>query len=89
MLVPRERLAEAEAIAAQAAQTFTPGDPFEKTSRLGPLVSDVQRERVRGYIAKGIDEGAKLLTGGADAPEGLDTRLLRAADGVLRRHART
>ncbi len=72
MLVPREKLAEAEEIAVQAAESFTPGDPFEESTRLGPLVSDVQRERVRGYIEKGEAEGAKLLTGGAAAPEGLE-----------------
>ncbi len=72
MLVPRNRLAEAEAIAVKTAETFTPGDPFQPTTRLGPLVSSVQRDRVRGYINKGVDEGAKLLTGGADAPDGLD-----------------
>jgi acyl-CoA reductase-like NAD-dependent aldehyde dehydrogenase len=72
MLVPREKLAEAEQIAAAAAETFTPGDPFADSTRLGPLVSDVQRRRVRGYIEKGEAEGAKLLTGGAEAPEGLD-----------------
>ncbi len=73
MLVPREKLAEAEEIAAQAAESFTPGDPFEESTRLGPLVSEVQRERVRGYIEKGEAEGAKLVTGGAAAPEGLDS----------------
>jgi acyl-CoA reductase-like NAD-dependent aldehyde dehydrogenase len=72
MLVPREKLAEAEQIAAQAAESFTPGDPFEDSTRLGPLVSEVQRERVRGYIEKGEAEGAKLVTGGATAPDGLD-----------------
>jgi len=72
MLVPREKLAEAEQISAQAAQSFTPGDPFEQSTRLGPLVSETQRERVRGYIRKGEEEGAKLLTGGAEPPEGLE-----------------
>jgi acyl-CoA reductase-like NAD-dependent aldehyde dehydrogenase len=72
MLVPRQRLAEAEQIAVAAAEAFTPGDPFDSSTRLGPLVSDVQRERVRGYIRKGEEEGARLLTGGPDAPEGLD-----------------
>ena len=43
-----------------------------RTRELGPLVSDVQRERVRGYIQKGVEEGAKLVTGGAEPPEGLD-----------------
>jgi acyl-CoA reductase-like NAD-dependent aldehyde dehydrogenase len=72
MLVPRARLAEAEELAAKAAESFTPGDPFDEATRLGPLVSDVQRERVRGYIEKGEAEGAKLLTGGAAPPEGLE-----------------
>jgi acyl-CoA reductase-like NAD-dependent aldehyde dehydrogenase len=73
MLVPREKLAEAEQLAAAAAEAFTPGDPFADTTTLGPLVSELQRERVRGYIEKGIAEGAKLVTGGAEAPEGLDS----------------
>ncbi len=72
MLVPRQRLAEAEELAVAAAESFTPGDPFDADSRLGPLVSGVQRERVRGYIRKGEEEGARLLTGGAEPPEGLD-----------------
>ncbi|MGC1165537.1 MAG: aldehyde dehydrogenase family protein [Solirubrobacterales bacterium] len=72
MLVPRDKLAEAEQIAAATAEAFTPGDPFAGSTRLGPLVSDVQRQRVRGYIEKGEAEGAKLVTGGAEAPEGLD-----------------
>jgi aldehyde dehydrogenase (NAD+) len=71
MLVPRERLAEVEELAAAAAEGFTPGDPLDPGTRLGPLVSATQRERVRGYIAKGEAEGAKLLTGGAEPPEGL------------------
>jgi acyl-CoA reductase-like NAD-dependent aldehyde dehydrogenase len=72
MLVPRDKLAEVEQLAVKAAQEFTPGDPFAAGTRLGPLVSEVQRERVRGYIAKGTEEGARLLTGGADAPDGLE-----------------
>ncbi|MBV8462984.1 MAG: aldehyde dehydrogenase family protein, partial [Acidimicrobiales bacterium] len=73
MIVPRDKLAEVEELAAGAAAGFTPGDPFEEGKLLGPLVSAVQRDRVRGYIAKGVDEGAKLIAGGADAPEGLET----------------
>ena len=72
MLVPRERLPEAEQIAVAAAERFTPGDPFEPSTRLGPLVSDAQRERVLGYIEQGSTEGARLLTGGSEPPEGLD-----------------
>jgi betaine-aldehyde dehydrogenase len=72
MLVPRDKLEEVEQIAVAAADGFTPGDPFEPGKLLGPLVSSVQRDRVRDYIQKGIDEGAKLLVGGPEAPEGLD-----------------
>jgi acyl-CoA reductase-like NAD-dependent aldehyde dehydrogenase len=73
LLVPRERLAEVEELAKTAAENFTVGDPREPTTQLGPLVSATQRERVRGYINKGVAEGAKLVTGGAEAPEGLET----------------
>jgi aldehyde dehydrogenase (NAD+) len=72
MLVPRARLAEAEQVAAAAAEQFKPGDPFEPDTRLGPLVSAHQRERVVAYIRKGAEEGAKLLTGGSEPPEGLE-----------------
>jgi aldehyde dehydrogenase (NAD+) len=71
MLVPRSRLREAEQIAGAVAEHFTPGDPFAQGTLLGPLVSETQRERVRGYIRKGQEEGAKLLTGGEEPPEGL------------------
>ncbi|HVA42426.1 MAG TPA: aldehyde dehydrogenase family protein [Acidimicrobiales bacterium] len=72
MIVPRSRLAEVEKIAAETAATFKPGAPDAADTRLGPLVSAVQRDRVRGYINKGLEEGAKLLTGGSEAPAGLD-----------------
>ncbi|MEK6285405.1 MAG: aldehyde dehydrogenase family protein [Acidobacteriota bacterium] len=72
MLVPRERHDEAVGIAKEAAESFTVGDPREGKAKLGPLVSEVQRDRVRGYIKKGLDEGATLVTGGPEAPEGLD-----------------
>ena len=72
MLVPRTRLAEAERLAADAAEAFTPGDPADPNTRLGPLASAAQLERVRAYIQKGLDEGARLVTGGAEPPEGLE-----------------
>jgi len=71
MLVPESRYAEAKAIAAEAAGAFTPGDPLLETSRLGPLSSQMQLDRVRGYIQKAIAEGAELVTGGAEPPEGV------------------
>ena len=72
MLVPRDRLAEVESLAREAAEAQVTGDPFEAGTRLGPLVSAVQRDRVRGYIDKGLGEGAELITGGPEAPDGLD-----------------
>jgi betaine-aldehyde dehydrogenase len=72
MLVPRSRHDEAVKIAKAAAESFTVGDPRVGKAKLGPLISDVQRERVRGYIRKGIAEGATLVTGGAEAPDGLE-----------------
>ena len=73
MLVPQDKLEEAERIAKEAAESFTPGDPFEKGTRLGPLVSETQRERVREYIRKGEQEGARHRhRRRADAPEGLE-----------------
>lgn len=53
------------------AKSFTLGDPMNETTRLGPLVSKVQQERVKGFIGQGIAEGAKLLLGGQTMPEGL------------------
>ena len=59
-----------EALAASFGKTRV-GDPFDETSQLGPLVSERQRDRVLGYIAKGVDEGATLATGGG-RPADLD-----------------
>lgn len=72
MIVPRERLAEVEEIAAATAANFAPANPITGSSMMGPLVSAVQRDRVRGFIQTGIDEGAKLIAGGVEAPDGLD-----------------
>src|SRR3954468_19396605 len=72
MLVPREKLPEAEAIAAAVAQQVKVGDPFDQDTTIGPLVSDAQRERVRGYIRKGQEEGAKLVAGGEEPPAGAE-----------------
>jgi acyl-CoA reductase-like NAD-dependent aldehyde dehydrogenase len=72
MLVPRQKHDQAAQIAKAAAEKFKPGPALDPESRLGPLVSEVQRERVRSYIKRGVEEGAKLVTGGAEAPEGLD-----------------
>jgi acyl-CoA reductase-like NAD-dependent aldehyde dehydrogenase len=72
MIVPRSKLAEVEELATASALGFAPGDPFSEGVMIGPLISAIQRDRVREYVKKGIEEGAKLLVGGPEAPEGLD-----------------
>jgi betaine-aldehyde dehydrogenase len=72
MLVPASKLEEAVQLAKQAAERFTLTDPIHGEGKLGPLVSGAQRERVRDYIERGLAEGATLVTGGSDAPEGFD-----------------
>ena len=73
MLVPHERQHEVCELAVAAAQRLTLGDPFAEGTRLGPLASAAQRDRVRGYISTGVREGARLVTGGPEGPEGLAT----------------
>ena len=70
MLVPASKYEEAAKLAAEAAKGFTVGDPLAEGTKLGPLSSQQQLERVRGYIKKGLNEGAELIAGGAEPPEG-------------------
>ena len=72
MVVPRSRLAEVEDLAVAAAAGLAPADPITGASMLGPLISATQLQRVRDYINKGIDEGARLICGGATPPEGFE-----------------
>lgn len=72
MLVPRHLHDSVVDLAAAAAAAVRVGPALDPASQLGPLVSDVQRERVRGYITAGIDAGATLATGGIEPPEGLE-----------------
>ncbi len=64
MVVPRSRYQEALELAAQAIGSLKLGDPVDPATRLGPLISDTQRKRVEGYIAKGKQEGARIVMGG-------------------------
>jgi acyl-CoA reductase-like NAD-dependent aldehyde dehydrogenase len=72
MLLPRSRYDEGVAILRAMYEGIKAGDPQDPGTLCGPLISDKQRSRVRGYIQKGIDEGAALLVGGAEQPDGLD-----------------
>jgi betaine-aldehyde dehydrogenase len=72
MLVPSGRYDEVKVMIRELVSGYVPGDPFLETTRLGPLISDVQRERVLAYIRAGMEEGGELICGGVDRPEGLD-----------------
>ncbi|MFK7958336.1 MAG: aldehyde dehydrogenase family protein [Lysobacterales bacterium] len=73
MLVPRDKLAEAEALASAAASRAVIGDPEEPTTTMGPLANEAQFHKVQGLIQQGVEEGATLICGGAGKPEGVDT----------------
>lgn len=73
MLVPKAMLEEAAAIAAKVAAETAVGNPREKGTRVGPVVSELQWNKIQGLIQKGIDEGATLVAGGTGRPEGLET----------------
>lgn len=68
LLVPQERLAEVETLAIQACRELKVGLPKEPTTQLGPIANQRQYERVKYYIELGLEEGAKLITGGTDRP---------------------
>ncbi|WP_320727967.1 aldehyde dehydrogenase family protein [Enterobacter sp. 118C5] len=70
ILVPYSRKAEIETALAQAVAAVNSGDPRDKSTYVGPMVSEKQWQRVQGYIRKGLEEGARLLAGGEGRPEG-------------------
>ncbi|MFZ5571055.1 MAG: aldehyde dehydrogenase family protein [Thermodesulfobacteriota bacterium] len=73
MLVPRDRQAEAIEMAVAETETLVMGDSSDEDAFLGPLVSRDQRESVREYIRRGIEEGARLVLGGPEPPAGFVT----------------
>ncbi|WP_413810606.1 aldehyde dehydrogenase family protein [Streptomyces sp. OE57] len=81
---PRSRYTEVE-------NTVTPslsvGDPLDPATRIRPLVSARQRDRVEGYVASRLSEGPRLTTGGRPA-QGSRSGLVRRADGLLRHRQR-
>ncbi len=72
MLVPAARHDEALAIAKKAAEAFKVGDPRAEGTDLGPVVSQLQFDKIQGLIDIAIKEGAALVTGGLGRPEGLN-----------------
>src|SRR5205085_6998226 len=72
MLLPRSRYDEGVELVAGMMATVVPGDPQDPSTMCGPLITARQRERVRGYIRTAQEEGARMVLGGDDAPDGLD-----------------
>ncbi|WP_139007243.1 aldehyde dehydrogenase family protein [Arthrobacter crystallopoietes] len=68
LIVPEDRLDEVEELAAEGTAKWRLGDPFDKATRLGPVISKEQQASVRGYITRAIDQGARLIAGGPDQP---------------------
>ncbi|KZY07412.1 aldehyde dehydrogenase, partial [Alcanivorax sp. HI0035] len=72
MLVPADRLAEAEAIAAQACDSIVVGDPQNEDTVIGPIANGRQYQRVQSMIETGLQEGATLVAGGTGKPPGME-----------------
>ena len=73
MLLPRSRYDQGVEILKAMYESIAPGDPARPDVLCGPVISARQRQRVVGYIERGIDEGASLLVGGPGTPPGLET----------------
>ncbi|MEQ8953434.1 MAG: aldehyde dehydrogenase family protein [Gammaproteobacteria bacterium] len=71
MLVPNSRMEEAIEIARATAAKARVGDPADENTRLGPVVSELQYNKIQGLIEKGVEEGAELIAGGPGRPDGI------------------
>ncbi|GAA3103597.1 hypothetical protein GCM10020001_021100 [Nonomuraea salmonea] len=68
MLVQRDQYDEAVGLAVELARGYRVGDPFDESTKIGPLVSAAQRDRVTRYVNRGQEEGARLVAGGTERP---------------------
>jgi acyl-CoA reductase-like NAD-dependent aldehyde dehydrogenase len=72
MLVPENLLPEVEELVRARLERYRLGDPLDRATTMGPLASAAQRDRVLRLIERGIADGAMLVHGGPEAPDGLD-----------------
>ena len=72
MLVPQSRQDEAKEAAKEVAEKTVVGDPSSESTTMGPVVSDLQYNKIQGLIEKGIEEGAELVVGGPGKPDDLN-----------------
>lgn len=68
MIVQRDQYDEAVRLAVEVARGYRVGDPFDQATKIGPLVSAAQRDRVIRYVNRGQEEGARLVAGGTERP---------------------
>jgi aldehyde dehydrogenase (NAD+) len=73
LLVPRHLQEQVAALAAEMMKATQVGDPSEEGRHIGPVVNKSQWDKIQGLIAKGMEEGAKLETGGPGRPDGVET----------------
>jgi len=73
MLVQKDFYEEAVAIAAAEAARIHPGDPTDPESEIGPVISQLQYNKIQALIEQGVEEGAKVAAGGPGKPAGLET----------------
>tara|TARA_R110001599_G_scaffold353231_1_gene590954 strand:- start:26055 stop:27482 length:1428 start_codon:yes stop_codon:yes gene_type:complete len=71
MLVPKAKLEQAEEIARKVSESVVVGDPAADGTTMGPVVSEIQFNKIQGLIEKGVAEGAKVVTGGPGRPDGI------------------
>ncbi|MGM0890461.1 MAG: aldehyde dehydrogenase [Bacillota bacterium] len=72
ILVPRSRFAEFEKEMEEMVKDITVGDPMNMDNFIGPMIHKTQQEKVKSYIKLGLEEGARLVVGGLETPEGLE-----------------
>ncbi|MEU3853910.1 aldehyde dehydrogenase [Streptomyces sp. NPDC029554] len=72
ILAPRDRYEEVVAALKELVESLRVGDPHDPDTFIGPMIRPDQQERVRAYIRLGIEEGARLVTGGPHVPQGLE-----------------
>ncbi|UOZ03865.1 aldehyde dehydrogenase [Amycolatopsis sp. WQ 127309] len=72
ILAPRGRYDEVVAGLKEMVESLPVGDPADEKTFIGPMVRPDQQQRVRDYISLGVEEGARLVTGGPDVPAGLE-----------------
>ncbi|GAA2280755.1 aldehyde dehydrogenase [Streptomyces hawaiiensis] len=73
VLAPRSRYEEVVSALKELVESLKVGDPGDPDTFIGPMIRPDQQERVRAYIRLGVEEGARLVTGGPHIPEGLET----------------